>query len=130
MLKDESDILCEIRKIKYDVAPEDNLMHEQVLQLKETQKIYEPFFHKRKAFKHEAEVRVLIDDAQRYQIMEMSSRGANWKIHEKMQDIPEDIDRINEIEKRLTEYMGHWIKKETDVNFYQFCPNSIFSLEG
>ena len=75
MLKINPDISYEIRKVKYDVEPEDNLMHKQVLQLKEKQKIYEPFFHKRKAFKHEAEVRVLIDNARWYQVMGMSCRG-------------------------------------------------------
>ncbi|RGO24703.1 DUF2971 domain-containing protein [Dorea sp. OM02-2LB] len=129
LLQDNSDILYEIRKVKYDVEPEDNLMHEQVLQLREKRKIYEPFFHKRKAFKHEAEVRVLIDDTQRYQIMEMSSQGANWKIHEKMQEIPEDIDRINEIEKRLSDYMGHWKEKKLDAAWYQpiVCLNKYIS---
>lgn len=129
LLKINSDILYEIRNVKYDVEPEDNLMHKQVLQLKEKKKIYEPFFHKRKAFEHEAEVRVLIDDKRWYQIMEMSSRGANWKIYEKMQEFLEDVDRLDEIEKRLTEYMGHWIEKEIPVNFYQTitCLNKYIS---
>lgn len=34
-----------------------------------------------------------------------------------MQENPEDVDRLNEVEKRLTEYMGHWIEKELPVNF-------------
>lgn len=119
LLKTESDVSYEIRKVKYDVEPEDNLMHEQVMQLKETKKTYEPFFHKRKAFRHEAEVRVLIDDRRWYQIMGMSSMGANWKIGERMQEIPEDVDRLNEIEKRLTKSMGHWIEKKIPVDFCQ-----------
>lgn len=129
LLKNKSDILYEIRKVKYDVEPEDNLMHEQVLQLKEKRSIYEPFFHKRRAFKHESEVRVLIDDIRWYQIMELSSQGANWKIHEKMQEIPEDIDRINEIEKRLEEYMGHWKEKKLDIDLHQSigCLNKYIS---
>lgn len=129
LLKTESDILYEIRKVKYDVEPEDNLMHEQVMQLKETKTIYEPFFHKRKAFKHEAEVRVLVDDARWYQVVGMSSMGANWRIYKKMQEIPEDVDRLNEVEKRLTEYMGHWIEKELPVNFCQSitCLNKYIS---
>lgn len=129
LLKNKSDISYEIRKVKYDVDPEDNLMHEQVLQLKERLSIYEPFFHKRRAFKHEAEVRVLIDDIRWYQIMGLSSQGANWKIHEKMQEIPADIDRINEIEKRLAEYMGHWKKKELNIDLYQSieCLNKYIS---
>ena len=102
LLKTKADILYEIRKVKYDVEPEDNLMHEQVMQLKEAKIIYEPFFHKRKAFKHEAEVRVLVDDTCRNQVAGMSSMGATWKIDEKMEEISQDVEKLNEIEKRLT----------------------------
>lgn len=118
LLKTKADILYEIRKVKYDVEPEDNLMHEQVMQLKEAKIIYEPFFHKRKAFKHEAEVRVLVDDTCRNQVAGMSSMGATWKIDEKMEEISQDVEKLNEIEKRLTEYMGHWKGKKLDVNFF------------
>lgn len=129
LVKSNPDILCEIRKVKYDMEPEDDLTHKQVLQLKEKLSIYEPFFHKRSAFKHEAEVRVLVDDVRWYEITGMSSRGANWKIYEKMQEIPEDIDRINEIENRLVKYMGWWIEKELDTNLYQSiaCLNKYIS---
>ena len=45
-----------------------------------------------------------------------------------MQEIPEDVDRLNEVEKRLTEYMGHWIEKELPVNFCQSitCLNNTY----
>ena len=119
LLKINSDISYEIRSVKYDVESDDNLMHKQVLQLKEKLKTYEPFFHKRKAFKHESEVRVLIDDKKWYQIAGMSSWGANWNIHEKMQEISDDVSRLDEIDKRLTEYMGHWKEKEVPVDLYQ-----------
>lgn len=36
-----------------------------------------------------------------------------------MQEIPEDVDRLNEIENRLTKSMGHWIEKELPVDFCQ-----------
>lgn len=38
LLKTEADVPYEIRKVKYDVEPEDDLMYEQVMQLKETEK--------------------------------------------------------------------------------------------
>ena len=58
-------------------------MKKQILQVKENQKVYEPFFHKRKAFKHEAEVRVLIDDKRWYNASWMRTFEAKWKIDEK-----------------------------------------------
>lgn len=93
-------------------------MHKQVMQLSETQTTYESFFHKRKAFEHEKEVRVLVDDIRWYQALGMCSMGANWKIYERMQEISEDRDRLDEIEKRLTEYMGHWVEKEIPMYVY------------
>ena len=48
----------------------------------------------------------------------MSSMGATWKIDEKMEEISQDVEKLNEIEKRLTEYMGHWKGKKLDVNFF------------
>lgn len=123
MLKSDSDILYEIREVKYDIEPKGDLVHEQLLQLKEENITYEPFFHKRAAFEHEKEVRVLVDDAQRYQIAKMSSIIANWDIHETMQKIPEDERKIDEIEKRLKESMGHWIRKETHANIYRTIKN-------
>jgi len=95
-----------IKSIKYDVEPEDNLMHMQVTQLKDSLSIYEPFLHKRKAFKHEAEKRVLIDDKRWYQILSMNSMGANWKIYETVQGMTDD-EILEEIECRLNKYLGH-----------------------
>lgn len=118
LLKTESNISYAIRKVEYDVTPQDDLMHKQVMQLSETQTTYEPFFHKRKAFEHEKEVRVLVDDIRWYQALGMCSMGANWKIYERMQEISEDRDRLDEIEKRLTEYMGHWVEKEIPMYVY------------
>ena len=46
-----------------------------------------------------------------------------------MKEVPEDVDRLDEIEKRLTEYMGDWIEKELPANFYQTitCLNEYIS---
>lgn len=46
MLKSDSDILYEIREVKYDIEPKGDLVHEQLLQLKEENITYEPFFIK------------------------------------------------------------------------------------
>lgn len=119
MLKSNPDISHDIREVKYDVEPENDLVKKQILQVKENQKVYEPFFHKRKAFKHEAEVRVLIDDKRWYNASWMRTFEAKWKMDEKMQEFSEDIDRINEIEKRLEACMGRWVEKELCVNYYQ-----------
>ncbi len=74
-----------VEPIKYDINPDDDLTRKQIQQLKHTLSIYEPYLHKRKAFKHEKEIRVLVDDSKYFQMTEMSMMGANWKIFETMQ---------------------------------------------
>ena len=111
------DVGFAIKSIKYDVDPKDNLMHMQVQQLKDTLSIYEPFLHKRKAFKHEAEKRVLIDDKCWYQMVSLSSMGANWKIYETVQGMS-DEEILEEIEHRLSNYLGHVNVKNIPCNYY------------
>lgn len=118
LLKTIPNIEFDKKEVLYDVEPNDDLLHKQVMQLKETKKIYEPFFHKRSAFEHEKEFRVLIDDAAWYQMSDMSKMGANWKIDARMQDLPNDTDRIEEIEKRLVQHMGHWKEEKISNDYY------------
>lgn len=114
------------KEVVYDVEPNDDLLHKQVMQLKQTKKIYEPFFHKRKAFEHEKEFRVLINDESLKTVTGLSRWGANWKIKERMQELPNDIDRINEIENRLIQHMGHW-REHPPKNDYYLELNNIKS---
>lgn len=111
------DIKYEIKSMKYDVAPQDDLMHMQVGQLKDTLSVYEPFLHKRKAFKHEAERRVLIDDTRWYHMLSMNIMGANWKIFETMQGL-EDDEILEEIDQRLSQYVGHVNADKIPDNYY------------
>jgi hypothetical protein len=93
-----------IGDIKYDVDENINLLYQQVSLLGDNKNTYEPYLHKRKAFEHEYETRVLIDDIRWYQISGIKGQGANWKIDEKMESL-NDTERIEEINKRLDEYM-------------------------
>ena len=111
------DINFNIKSIKYDVDSQDELLHMQVEQLKISLSIYEPFLHKRKAFRHEAEKRVLIDDEQWYQILSMDIMGANWKIYETVQNMSEE-EILAEIEKRLNQYLGHYKEETISDNYY------------
>lgn len=78
--KDE--LKYEIKRVKYDVDAEDDILHGQIMQLKQTCSTYEPFLHKRKAFRHEYEIRILLDDVRWFSITEMSRMGASRKIDE------------------------------------------------
>jgi hypothetical protein len=93
-----------IGDIKYDVDENINLLCQQVSQLIDNMNTYEPYLHKRKAFEHEYKTRVLTGDIRWYQISGIKGQGANWKIDGKMEQL-NDTERIEEINKRLDEYM-------------------------
>lgn len=118
LLKKADGTKYDIQPVKYDVNPNDDLTHIQIQQLKNTQNIYEPFLHKRRAFKHEKERRVLIDDVRWYQMTEMSSMGANWNIYETMQNLKNDKEIIDEIVRRLEQYLDKWRTNELPSEYY------------
>lgn len=97
-----------IEPIKYDVDPADDLTQKQIQQLKQTLSIYEPYLHKRKAFSHENEIRVLIDNSSYFQMTEMNMMGANWNIYETMKQKKNDQEVLEEILFRLDKFMDKW----------------------
>jgi hypothetical protein len=107
-----------IGEVNYDVNTEEDLIHKQILQQKDSLSIYEPFLHKRKAFEHEKEVRVLIDDIRWNQMTKLSGMGATWNIDKDMDKLQTDEERIDEIEKRLRGYLNHWNENVIPDNFY------------
>ncbi len=107
-----------IEPIEYDINPDDDLTQKQIQQLRQTLSIYEPYLHKRKAFSHENEIRVLVDDNRYFQMTEMSMMGANWKIFEAMQQKKNDREILEEIMSRLDKYLDKWNNNN--------LPNSIY----
>lgn len=111
------DIKYDIKRIKYDVDSQDDITSIQIRQLKKSLSIYEPFLHKRTAFKHEAEYRVLIDDTQKYHLLSMNIMGANWKLYENVQGLSEE-EILEEIERRLAGYLGSYVESKIPNNYY------------
>lgn len=129
VLKEYENIDYSIKDVKYDVNPQDNLLHAQVKQLKDTLNVYEPFLHKRRAFCHEHEKRILIADNNWNDMLGMSVMGATWEIHEKMEGLQDD-DRIEEIRRRLTEYLDHFIEENMQNNYYIKIDNISKYISG
>ncbi len=117
LLKKIDSIGYVVKGIKYDVEPKDNLVHIQVKLLEDTKCVYEPFLHKRKAFSHECERRVLITDKGYSSLLSMKSIAANWGISEIVQGMSEE-SILAEMEKRLAENMGHFDEKRIPNNYY------------
>lgn len=118
LFDDTENIKHIIEPIKYDIDPADDLTQKQIQQLKSTLSIYEPYLHKRKAFSHENEIRVLVDDSSYFQMTEMSMMGANWKIYETMKQKKNDQEVLEEILSRLDNYMDKWNTNN--------LPNSVY----
>lgn len=66
---------------------------------------------------NEAERRVLIDDTRWYHMLSMNIMGANWKIFETMQGL-EDDEILEEIDQRLSQYVGHVNADKIPDNYY------------
>jgi hypothetical protein len=107
-----------IAKVDYDVESEDKLVYKQILQLKESLSTYAPFLHKRKAFEHEREVRVLIDGWDSYEMTKESIRGAKWGIEQSMDKLSTDEEKIEEITKRLEANLNKWNEKAIPNDIY------------
>lgn len=118
LLEKENGIKYKIYRVEYDVDPDDDLMHRQILQLKDSRNVCEPYIHKRKAFKHEKERRILIDDLNWYQMTALSKMGANWKIFETMQQMKGDKEILEEIAGRLDQYLNKWVTKKLPNEYY------------
>lgn len=118
LLERENGIMHKIYRVEYDVDPDEDLMHRQILQLKDSRNVCEPYIHKRKAFKHESERRILIDDLNWYQMTELSKMGANWEIFETMKQKKEDKEILEEIVRRLDKYLDKWVTKKLPNEYY------------
>lgn len=121
-LKRDTNIEYNIKPVKYDINPEEDITHMQVEQLKNSLSIYEPFLHKRKAFKHESETRILIDDKRWYSQLSLSIMGATRKIHESLYELT-DEERLEEIDKRLEQYMDNFIIEKLPQSYLASVEN-------
>jgi hypothetical protein len=110
-----SGYVCEV---DYDVDTEEDLICKQVSQLKGSLRSFEPFLHKRRAFEHEKEVRVLIDDVRWNQVTNLCRMGATWKINEAMDERLTDGEKVDEIVRRLNELWNTWNEEALADNFY------------
>lgn len=72
-----------LQKVTYDLHKRD-VLKQQIKQTKESLSVHEPYFHKRPAFKHEGEYRLLVADNSLYSAEGLSSMGVKFKIEEKL----------------------------------------------
>lgn len=113
----------DIEHVQYDINPDEDITHIQIEQIKNSKKLYEPYLHKRKAFKHESEIRVLINDFRWQQMAALVRQSANWKIDEAVKNAKDDQEIIDEIVRRLEKRMNHWIESKMPNELYINVPD-------
>lgn len=112
----ERNIKGTIRKIEYDITSEKDLLEKQLLQSAQEGYAYTPFLHKRKAFEHEKEHRVLIYDTKCEGVSKFKTYAANSNFAQNIKGKNLDDDSIVDlIIKNIDEFKS---QDEVPGNFY------------
>ena len=114
-----------LRKVNYDLNKRSNI-EQQVAQMRDSKLTYETYFHKRPAFKHEREVRLLIADNRLYIKENLSSLSVKWNIAEQVmgKNDEEIIDYLTEriLSQRIDYESGNnanvWIEDAGDISSF------------
>lgn len=83
IFQENSGFTVYLRKVSYDLNKRSNI-EQQIAQMGDSKLTHETYFHKRPAFKHEKEVRLLIADTSLYIRENLSSLGVKWNIAEQV----------------------------------------------
>lgn len=111
------DCLVEIDKVEYDITDE-NFINTQAELLRNTKKISDPFFHKRKAFIHEAETRVVLIERKNSFVTAVSAQFANWSLKNEI------MDKNDITEEKVLKL----IEKSIKQNCYPFAKENISDI--
>ncbi len=101
-----------LRKVEYDVNAKSDIVKKQTGQMKDSLLVQESFFHKRKAFQHEKEYRLVITD-NRLNLAGLESMGVKYKISEKVEG-KTDSEIINYLVEKIKNNRAE-LKKECIV---------------
>lgn len=97
VFSEEKQFKVYLKKVNYDLNIK-SAIEQQIGQMKDSRSAHETYFHKRPAFKHEGEYRLLIADNSLYYAEGFSSFGVKFKIEEQIKDKTEEeiIDYLTE----------------------------------
>ena len=111
VLDEKNNYKVHLKKVSYDLKKKNGLQ-QQIEQMGETESAYESYFHKRSAFRHEGEYRLLIVDNSLSGAAFMSSFGVKFKIEEQVKD-KSDEEIISYLTEKIYEQRVGW-KKDND----------------
>ena len=102
-----------LEKVSYDLKDKATI-DQQINQMKESKMINEAYFHKRTAFKHEGEYRLIVADNSTFSVEGFSAEMTKSKIEEIKKSNTKD-DTIDKLSKEIIESRREWNKPEEDV---------------
>lgn len=95
-----------LNKVSYNLNRE-SALEQQIGQMKDSLSAHETYFHKRPAFRHEGEYRLLIADNNLYSAENLSSFGVKFKIEEQVKG-KTDEEIINYLTERICAQRANW----------------------
>ena len=117
IFQENSGFTVYLRKVSYDLNKRSNI-EQQIAQMGDSKLTHETYFHKRPAFKHEKEVRLLIADTS------LSSLGVKWNIAEQVmgKNDEEIIEYLTErilshrIDYKLSSNANVWVEDAGNIS--------------
>lgn len=95
-----------LEKVNYDLNKK-SILEQQISQMKDSLLAHETYFHKRPAFRHEGEYRLLITDNGLYSAEGLSSFGVKFKIEEQVKG-KTDEEIIDYLTERICAQRADW----------------------
>lgn len=123
IFQENSGFTVYLRKVSYDLNKRTNI-EQQIAQMGDSKLTHETYFHKRPAFKHEKEVRLLIADTSLYIRENLSSLGVKWNIAEQVmgKNDEEIIEYLTErilshrIDYKLSSNANVWVEDAGNIS--------------
>ena len=95
-----------LEKVNYDLNKK-SILKQQISQMKDSLLAHETYFHKRPAFRHEGEYRLLIADNSLYSAEGLSSFGVKFKMEEQVKG-KTDEEIIDSLTERICAQRADW----------------------
>lgn len=103
-----------LKKVSYDLSTQ-SIVEQQISQMKDSLATHETYFHKRPAFRHEGEYRLLIADNSLYGVECLLSLGVKFEIEEEVKD---------RADEEIIDYLTERICAQR-INWKGICDNNV-----
>lgn len=117
-----------LKKVSYDLNKK-FVIERQIAQMKDSRLVHETYFHKRPAFRHEGEYRLLIVDNSLFHAESLSSDAVKYKIEEQIKN-KSDEEKINFLTEKICAKRVEWdVSDNTNIRIEKVEDISTF-IEG